>query len=133
MQDLAILFARLFFGLMMLISHGWPKLNMDASSFPDPFGLGAVPSYWLALSAELVCSALVAAGLFTRMSAIPLIFTMLTAAFVIHGSDPFQKQEFALLYGAGFFIVFLTGGGKYSLQQVLGVSSNKPLLKFLMN
>ncbi|NQY99784.1 MAG: DoxX family protein [Bdellovibrionales bacterium] len=132
MQDLSILFARVYFGLMMLFAHGWLKLGMDPSTFPDPFGLGAVPSYWLAVFAEVACSAMVVVGLFTRLNAIPLIITMATAAFVIHGNDPFSKQEFALMYGAGFVVVFLSGGGKYSLQEVLGLSSIKPLARFLM-
>jgi putative oxidoreductase len=132
MQDLSVLFARVFFGLMMLFSHGWPKLGREASSFPDPLGVGSELSCWLAVFAEVVCSGLVAAGLFTRLSAIPLVITMATAAFIVHGDDPFQKKEFAMIYGAAFVTLFLSGGGKYSLQQVLGVTSNRPYLRFLL-
>jgi uncharacterized membrane protein YphA (DoxX/SURF4 family) len=37
-------------------------------------------------------------GLATRLAAFPLLFTMLTAAFFIHGDDPWAKKELAVLY-----------------------------------
>ena len=49
---------------------------------------------WLALSlalatgAETVCAGLLALGLFTRLNAIPLVITMLVAAFWAHGVTP---------------------------------------------
>ena len=38
-------------------------------------------------------------GILTRLVTIPLAFTMCVAAFIVHATDPFQKQEFALLVG----------------------------------
>ena len=45
----------------------------------------------------------------------PPVITMLVAAMVIHGADPFAKKEFALLYFFGFLAITLLGAGKYSL------------------
>jgi putative oxidoreductase len=42
------------------------------------------------------------------------------AAFVIHGGDPWKKKEFALLYAVPFLTLILTGGGRYSLEAMLG-------------
>ena len=132
MTDFGILFCRLFFGLMMLSAHGWPKLSMDPTMFPDPLGISVMLSYWLVVFAEVICSGAVAIGLFSRLASIPVIITMLVASFVVHAEDPFSKKEFALLYAAGFIIVFLTGSGKYSVQEVLGLSSHKKLFRFFL-
>ena len=41
--------------------------------------------------------------------------TMLVAALIIHGDDPWAKKELALLYFFPFAALFLTGAGRYSL------------------
>src|SRR5690606_413029 len=80
----------------MMLTHGFPKFmkiiegNMQ---FGDPFGIGAGASLVLAAFAEFICSILIILGLATRWAVIPLIITMATAAFLVHGSDPFGKQE----------------------------------------
>ena len=102
----------------MLFSHGLPKLErlgQDPIQFADPLGLGAALSLWLALGAEIVCASLMMLGLATRFAAVPLIVTMLVAALIVHGADPFNKQEFALVYGVIFTTLLLTGPGKLSI------------------
>jgi putative oxidoreductase len=136
-RDLSLLLLRLVFGGFMLVSHGWGKLGKVLAGdfrFADPFGIGAAPSLVLAAGAEVFCAALLALGLFTRAAAIPLIVTMLTAAFVIHGADPFGKKEMALLYLAGFTAIFLMGPGKYALQRLLPerFRGRGPVSRFLL-
>lgn len=102
----------------MMLTHGWPKLERlleTPEKFADPFGLGPEISLALAVFAELVCAALIVIGAGTRFAAAPLLFTMLVAAFMIHGDDPFKKQELALLYGAGSLALMLTGAGQFSV------------------
>ena len=116
--DGGILVLRLFFGLTMVFAHGLPKLSgftdkMD--SFPDPIGLGSPVALGLAVFAEFFCGLAVAIGLFTRLTLIPLIITMIVAAFIIHGEDPFNKMELALCYLAAYVGIFCTGPGKYSV------------------
>ena len=89
--DGALLFLRLFIGGMML-SHGWAKLasfSTLSATFPDPLGVGSTLSLLLILFAEVGCSCLLIFGLMTRLAALPLMFGMLMAFFVIHGADPF--------------------------------------------
>jgi len=50
---------------------------------------------------------------------VPLIITMLVAAFVVHSADGFREQEVALLYLLIYFTLFITGSGKYSLDRQL--------------
>ena len=40
---------------------------------------------------------------------------MLVAAFMIHGDDPWGKQEFPLLYTAIYFTIFLMGAGRFGI------------------
>jgi putative oxidoreductase len=124
-QDLAgwgIVIMRVALGAMMLIAHGWPKLtNFGAYSaqFPDPLGLGASASLALAVFAEVFCSLAIILGLFTRWAAVPLIATMLVAAFIVHADDPWQKKEFALLYLIPMLTLVFAGPGKLALDDRL--------------
>jgi len=110
----------------MLYGHGWPKLVQLFSGnpihFADPLGIGPVLSFILVVFSEFLCAVFILAGLFTRLSAIPLIFSMAVAAFIHHGQDPFQSKELALLYLLIYITLFLTGPGKFSLQHGLGLS-----------
>jgi putative oxidoreductase len=45
---------------------------------------------------------------------------MLVAAFVAHAGDPFGKKEMALLYLLVYITLFITGPGKYSIDNALG-------------
>lgn len=114
-----MLILRLALGSFMIYGHGWRKLLKLLAGAPykfaDPFGLGAGASLFLATFAEVACAALLIVGLFTRMATIPLIVTMLVAAFIAHGADPFADKEMALLYLAGYVALALTGPGWYSL------------------
>ena len=107
----------------MAIAHGWGKLtgfSEKSGGFPDPIGLGSPTALGLAVFAEVFCSIAIVLGLFTRAAAIPLLITMMVAAFMIHGDDPFQKKELALFYGATYLTLIFTGAGKFSADAKLG-------------
>ena len=115
--DLGLLGLRLGAGSFML-THGWPKFQKIIAgdwTFADPIGIGQAPSLALATFAELLCSLLVIAGFRVRLAVMPLIFTMLVAAVIVHSADPWPRKELPLLYATGFFALMLLGGGKYSL------------------
>lgn len=115
--DLALLMLRLGAGGMMFYAHGLQKLQRFSefsTQFPDPIGLGSTFALILTIFAELICSGLVALGIKTRYSSIPVVITMLVAVFVIHANDPLQKKELAILYLLAFGVLAISGGGKYS-------------------
>ncbi|MGC1633562.1 MAG: DoxX family protein [Gelidibacter sp.] len=119
--SIALLILRLGVAIMMLI-HGIPKLQMLISGdiqFPPVMGMSPTFSLALAVFGEVLCSLLLLIGLFTRLAAIPLIITMLTAVFLIHGGDPFAKQELGLHYLIAYIVLFILGSGKYSFDAVL--------------
>jgi len=116
--SLGLLFLRVTAGGMMLFGHGWAKLtgfSELAANFPDPLGLGSTTvSLGLAVFAEAFCAAAVVVGVATRWVSIPLVITMLVAAFVVHSDDPWAKKELALVYAAPFLTLVFTGPGKFS-------------------
>lgn len=124
--DLAALVLRLGFGLYMLLGHGLGKLAklLDGGEikFLSVLGLSPKMSLILAVLAEFFACILIIVGYKTRLAAIPMIITMLIAAFMVHGSDPFfmygatdGSKEPALIYLIGFIAIYCLGSGKYSL------------------
>ena len=124
LSNLSLLLLRLTFGGLMIINHGWGKmqklLNEDPIKFADPIGLGAEFSLGLTVFAEVLCALMVVLGLFTRLAVIPLLVTMFVAIFVIHISDPFKKMEMAILYLIPYLILLWHGSGRFSLDALIG-------------
>lgn len=119
--DIALLIARVVIAVLML-THGFPKMGLFSETpiqFIDVMGLGAEISLGLAIFAEIGCSVLILLGLGTRIAVIPLIVTMLIAVFIVHGGDPFIKQEMGLHYLLVYIMLLLTGSGKYSLDKLI--------------
>ena len=123
LTDLSLLLLRITFGGLMFINHGLGKFNKLMAGgeikFASVFGMGPEMSLGLAVFAEVLCAGMVVFGLLTRMAVIPLIITMLVAALVIHGDDPFKKMEMALLYLIPYVVIFWQGAGKYSIDEYI--------------
>lgn len=120
--SLPILWLRIIGGGFML-AHGIPKLmKLFAGGdiqFADPFGIGPAATLGLTVFAEVICAVFILVGFKTRAAVVPLIITMLVAAFVIHGADPFRKKELALVYLVIYLSLFFLGSGKYSVDKAL--------------
>ncbi len=119
MKDIGLALLRIVPSLMM-ISHGFPKFQKLISgdfTFANPLGIGETPSLFLTVIAEFVAPLLVIVGYKSRIAAIPVAFTMLVAAFVVHGADPFGKKELALLYAVIFVVISLVGPGKFGIDR----------------
>ncbi|MCH4823078.1 DoxX family protein [Gramella lutea] len=116
--DIGLLIFRVSISVLML-THGYPKLlrffGPEEINFADPFGLGQTLTFGLAVFAEFVCSVFVLFGFLTRFSAIPIVITMAVAAFFIHATDGFGKQELPIIYMISFLFLVFSGGGRYSL------------------
>lgn len=104
----------------MMITHGWGKFEKVINGdfrFGDPLGIGVEASLILAAFGEFICSCLVILGLTTRYAAVPIMITMLVAWQISHGGDSFGTQEKSVFYLLSFLTLFITGPGKYSLDQ----------------
>ena len=118
---------RVVVGLISL-AHGTQKLFGDGFDGVANMmeGLG-VPAPALAAVAliltEVVGGAALILGLFTRLSAIPLAFSMLVATVLVHLPNGFFSSsggvEFTLLLTIACVALALTGPGKASLDRVL--------------
>ncbi len=120
--SIGLLLLRVSVGLMMLLGHGIPKLkgfSQMADKFPDPLGMGSQLSLTSAIGAEAGCSLLLILGLGTRFACIPLAFTMMVALFIVHADDPWKVKELAAAYLAIYATLALTGGGHFSLDDVI--------------
>jgi putative oxidoreductase len=126
--DIAALFLRLLFG-GLFIWHGWTKIDMYTTYQPmmkDIIGLGAKLSYDLVIFAEFGCGILVTLGFLTRLTVIPIWFTMCIAYFIAHGKDAFQMKELVFVFLGLSIIIFIMGSGKYSLDHLLFKNKPKP-------
>jgi putative oxidoreductase len=120
--DYGLLILRVALGFSMLLLHGRGKLlnfAATAEKFPALFGLPSNVNAGLAVFAEVLCSALLIAGLFTRFAALMLAATMGTAFFLVHKSALVGEGngELAMVYLIGYATLFLAGGGKISVDR----------------
>lgn len=119
--DIGLLLLRVFTG-SALTTHGISKVPPQAKLVETVAGLGfPLPELfaWSAGLTELVGGALLVIGLFTRPAAALILFTMLVAAFNLHGGSPFSEQELGLLYGSVAFAFMLIGPGRFSIDALL--------------
>jgi len=120
--DLGLLLSRLLFGLIMATMHGWGKMPVSDRFIKGVGGMGfPLPEFfaWAAGLSEFLGGILIAIGLATRPSAFFLLTTMLVAAFVRHGDDPFSSQEKSLLYAVAALLFLFSGAGRYSIDAYL--------------
>lgn len=113
--DFVLLLLRLVVGGFML-THGIGKFEKlfsgEPITFPDPIGVGETASLALVVFSEVFCSLFLIFGIATRLSSIPLIITMLVAAFIAHAADGFGKQELPLLYTVIYIVLVISGSGR---------------------
>lgn len=118
--DLSLLVLRIG-AAALILTHGYPKLLriLDGNfGFGDPIGLGPEVSLFLVTFAEFFCAVLLIAGFLTRFALIPLIINMSVITFIAHGQDPFSDQELPLFFLITFVVLFFTGAGKISLDNL---------------
>ena len=115
-----ILFVRLFFGALFLM-HGLDKMmnfNQLSVTYPSVFGLGSYTTLMLSIFCEFACSIFLMVGMLTRIILIPMVVSMAVAFFDTHdGMMP--EGELSLIYLIVFFVLFVTGPGRYSVDYLI--------------
>ncbi|HSP42234.1 MAG TPA: DoxX family protein [Luteolibacter sp.] len=132
--SIGIFALRVMIGLMMLVGHGWGKIENFAKlrekfHVPDFMPLKLMsPSVSLsaAIAAEVGAAVLIVLGLCTRPAAFVLGFTMVIAAFSAMADFPWfigpgvpVAKEPALLYLIPMVAIILTGAGSWSLDAAI--------------
>lgn len=119
--SVVVLLFRVFAGLMML-PYGIGKIEgfeqYSVNFFENPIGIGMVPSLVLTIFAQVVCSAALVVGLFSRPAAMILAFNMLVAT-KYHLFDDFATLSLPLLFLGIYCTLALLGGGRYSIDNVI--------------
>lgn len=124
--DSGMLILRAGVGFIFIFIHGlskitggpelWSKLGKSMSNF----GINFYPEFWGFMSAvtEFFVPMLIIAGFLFRPAALLLAFNMLVATTVhLKNLDPWGKIAYPMLLIILFISMFLTGPGKYSLDE----------------
>ncbi len=123
-----ILSARIFFGVLFFI-HGLDKLmnfNSLVDNYPSVLGFGSYMTLMVTIFNEFCCSLFLMAGLLQRILAIPMFLSMAVAFFDVHDAM-LPEGELALIYFVVFFILFLVGPGKYSVDYMIDMRIKKDI------
>jgi putative oxidoreductase len=110
----------MFFGVLFFV-HGMDKMmNFEqlSRSFPAVLGFSSYMSLMIAIFCEFCCSIFLIAGLMQRIILIPMIISMGVAFFDVHDAI-LPEGELALIYMITFFILFLIGPGRFSLDYLI--------------
>lgn len=121
-NDTGILLLRVLTGFG-IAWHGYSKIFIGSmDSFIEAVAeMGFIyPTIfaWVAALSEFAGGLCIALGLWTRLAAVMVFFTMTVAAFIRHGNDPFDQKELALLYWTVSGALICMGGGKFSLDHL---------------
>jgi putative oxidoreductase len=120
--NFAMLLLRVVTGVLMM-NHGYRKLvtfSQRKETFMNFLGMGSTVSLSLTIFAEFFCALFIIIGLFTRLSAIPLVIAMTVALFVSNQGDFFGDGEMSALFLCAFCCLLLLGPGRISVD---GMSS----------
>lgn len=123
----ALLLTRVVFGFLIFYLHGIPKLmggperwQRLGSSLSGSLGIDGVNVFFgfMAMMAETLGGILILVGLYTRISASFLAFTMLVAFSGHLARDGFAGSEKPLLFLVYFISLILSGAGSFSIDKI---------------
>lgn len=119
--DSAILFLRLFIGTILFTqaitkSQQYPWLEQE---YPSLWGLSGADVVSLVGIIEAVAGALLAVGLFTRVTSAVMTVVMIGAAFLLFPHQSFDQAELKVVYGGIYIFLLIAGAGRYSLDRLV--------------
>ena len=126
-SDLGLLVLRLFISVSMFLNHGLEKftnfsstVKMFGNPMMDVLHLGGGITATLVVLAELLCSALIALGVATRLASLIFSINMVVAFLgVHHGSfapGP-HSGELAYLYLGASLTLLFAGSGRFAVSK----------------
>ncbi|MHC9235244.1 DoxX family protein [Pseudooceanicola sp. 502str34] len=121
---LSTLWLRVISGVALMI-HGWPKIQNPTGAAEMVTGLGFAPGWlWSILLSvtEFTGGLLLALGLLTRLAAGGTSVVLLTTIYFhwIVKDQGYRGAELSLIWSAVTLSFLAHGGGRYSLDRLLG-------------
>lgn len=117
--DWGLLWIRIWAGLGMMWHGGMKIFTGGMAGFTEAVAQMGFPMpalfAWAAALSEFVGGLCLVLGCGTRIAGFLIFITMMVAAWVKHGQDPFKVKELALAYGAVAGLLIITGAGRWSL------------------
>jgi len=120
--NIALTILRVFCGVSIMLAHGMGKLPPSEQFIQGASGIGfpAPTAFaWAAAMSEFLGGAFLTLGLFTRVAAFFICFTMVTALIGVHYHDPYAKKELASLYLAIAGTFLIMGANDWSVDKFL--------------
>lgn len=123
----ALLFSlRTGISLLIFLNHGAEKIvdfKTMLITFPDPLGIGKLPSLLFAFMADVVASVFLFLGLLFRWSTLLIASNLFVAFFIVHKANLMEIHgELALVYLIIILFFFFLGPGNMSLDSILKIS-----------
>jgi putative oxidoreductase len=126
--EVAYALMRIVIGYIFLM-HGWAKIGMGAGAVAANImaknGLEpAIAFAYAAMFLETVGAICIILGLFTRFFAAALAIEMAIAFLFVHGQKGFAAGqggfEYVFLLGIVMLVIAIRGGGRYSVDRMIG-------------
>jgi len=126
--DIAYALMRVVIGYILFM-HGWGKIHMGVATVAANIMAknGLQPSLVFAYAAtalETVGAVCIILGVFTRFFAAAIAVEMGIALLFVHAAKGFAAAqggfEYVLLIGIVMFVVAIRGGGRYSVDRMIG-------------
>jgi putative oxidoreductase len=125
--DVGYALVRVIIGYILFM-HGWAKVQAGFPAEVAYFGRVAFPApvfcAYAVIFLETVGGACVALGLFTRFFAAALAIELGVMFLFVHGPKGFSAgkggYEYVLLLGIVMFLIALRGGGRFSIDRLIG-------------
>jgi putative oxidoreductase len=126
--DIAYALMRVVIGYILFM-HGWGKIHMGVATVAANVMAknGLQPSLVFAYTAtalETVGAVCIILGVFTRFFAAAIAIEMGIALLFVHAAKGFAAAqggfEYVLLIGIVMFVVAIRGGGRYSVDRMVG-------------
>lgn len=115
-NNAALLAFRLLLYYEIFRVHGLKKLAKDggeAEVVPNPLQLPPKLNQSIADFSDIIAPFLIALGLATRLSVLPILAVTLTGYFVFHRKDVLSIRDIPYMYSISYLFIFLVGAGRF--------------------
>jgi len=119
---------RVLVSIELIVVHGFKKLGIGtdtAEIVANPFGLPYLLNEFLAITANVICPLFIIVGFATRFACIPIVVVTLTGYFFVHATGTLMERDIPFMYAMAFLLIAFTGGGRYSVDNIIYESQKK--------